>query len=142
MQIAHALVCCQTVTIRNYDGLLVEHHPTQAVQIELTAGTRDGVQIIRVHGPLTIHNFFDFQDLTRQQGETPVLLIDFTDVPYIDSAALGSLVGIHVSRGKAGRKYALVNVNERIRKMFTVTGVEQFLAIYENAAAAEAALLP
>ena len=118
----------------------MEHHPTQAVQIELTAGTRDGVQVIRVHGPLTIHNFFDFQDLTRQQGETPVLLINFADVSYIDSAALGSLVGIHVSRGKAGRKYALVNVNDRIQKLFAMTGVEQFLVSYENAAAAETAL--
>jgi anti-sigma B factor antagonist len=118
----------------------VEHHPTQAAKIELSAGTRDGIQIIRVHGPLTIHNFFDFQDLTRQQSETPVLLIDFTEVPYLDSAALGSLVGIHVSRGKTGRKYALVNVNDRIQKMFAITGVEQFLVTYENADAAEKAL--
>jgi len=118
----------------------VEHHPTQNVHIKLLAGTRDSVQIITVHGPLTIHNFFDFQDLTRQQSQTPVLLIDFTDVPYLDSAALGSLVGIHVSRGKANQKYALVNVNERIQRMFTMTGVEQFLVLYENVAAAEAAL--
>ena len=118
----------------------MEHHPTQNVRIELSAGTRDGVQIIRVHGPMTIHNFFDFQDLTRQQGETPVLLIDFTDVPYIDSAALGSLVGIHVSRGKAGRKYALVNVNDRIQKLFAMTGVEQFLVSYKDIVAAETAL--
>lgn len=120
--------------------MLVEHHPTQDVRIELSAGTRDNVQIISVHGPLTIHNFFDFQDLTRQQGETPVLLIDFTDVPYIDSAALGSLIGIHVSRGKTGRKYALVNVNERTKNLFTMTGVEQFFVMHDSIAAAEASL--
>lgn len=118
----------------------MEHHPTQNVHIELSASTRDGVQIITVHGPLTIHNFFDFQDLTRQQSETPVLLIDFTDVPYLDSAALGSLVGVHVSRGKANRKYALVNVNIRIQGLFTMTGVGQFLVVHENTAAAETAL--
>ena len=120
----------------------MEHHPTLPIEIEARAGSLPDVAILKVTGPLTINNFFDFQDLTRQQGETPVLLIDFADVPYLDSAALGSLVGIHVSRGKAGRKYALVNVNDRIRKMFTVTGVEKFLATYENTAAAETALLP
>jgi len=118
----------------------VEHHPTQNIHIESAVGTRGDVQIIKVRGPLTIHNFFDFQDLTRQQSGAPVLLIDFADVPYIDSAALGSLVGIHVSRSQSDRKYALVHVNERIRKMFAVTGVEQFLVTYDSISAAEAAL--
>jgi anti-sigma B factor antagonist len=118
----------------------VEHHPTQDVSLEIVPGTRENVRIIKVRGPLTIHNFFDFQDATRNESETPILLIDLTDVPYMDSAALGSLVGVHVSRGKAGRKYALINVNERLKRMFTVTAVEQFLVMYETSADAEAAL--
>lgn len=118
----------------------VEHHPTQDVSLEILPGTRENVRIIKVRGPLTIHNFFDFQDATRNESETPILLIDLTDVAYMDSAALGSLVGVHVSRGKAGRKYALINVNERLKRMFTVTAVEQFLVTYETSADAEAAL--
>ena len=46
----------------------------------------------------------------------------------------------YFSRGKANRKYAFVNVNERLQKLFAMTGVEQFLVMYENIVAAEAAL--
>jgi anti-anti-sigma factor len=117
----------------------VEHHPTQEVTIETVAGSREDVRIIKLRGPLTIHNFFEFQSLAREQAARD-LVIDFADVPYIDSAALGSLVGIHVSYGKASRKYALVNVNERLERLFAMSGVDQFLVRYQTVAAAEAAL--
>ncbi len=82
--------------------------------------------MLKVSGPLTIRNFFDFQDLTRTQ-QSPVLIVDLGGVPYMDSAALGSVLGIHVSRGKHGRKYALINVSERLKTMFTVCGVSDVL---------------
>jgi anti-anti-sigma factor len=63
-----------------------------------------------------------------------------TGVPYIDSATLGALVGIHVSRNKPGRKYALVGVNARLQGMFSLTGVAQFLVTYPTVTEAEAAL--
>jgi anti-sigma B factor antagonist len=118
----------------------VEHHPTQEVTIETLAGTREDVRIIKLRGPLTIHNFFDFQSLTREQPAARYLVVDFAEVPYIDSAALGSLVGIHVSYGKAGRKYSLVNINERLERLFAMSGVDQFLVRHKTVADAEAGL--
>jgi len=94
---------------------------------------------LKVSGPLTIHNFFEFQDLSRKQA-APVLLIELSGVPYIDSAALGSLVGIHVSRGNAGKKYALVGANERLQSVFRIAGVSQFLVTFPSVAEAESAL--
>jgi anti-anti-sigma regulatory factor len=70
----------------------MEHHPTSPVHVESLEGSSPETAILKITGPLTIHNFFDFQDLARQQT-APVFIIDLTDVPYIDSAALGSLVG-------------------------------------------------
>jgi anti-anti-sigma factor len=116
----------------------VEHHPTQDVNIEILAGTRGDIRIIRVHGALTIHNFFEFQDLTREQPAPRALIIDLKGVPYIDSAALGTLIGVHVSCDRAGRKYALVNVSERVKALFTMTNVNQFLVTRETVAEAEA----
>jgi len=118
----------------------VEHHPTQQVQIETASGTRDDVRIIKVRGPLTIHNFFEFQDIARKQPSPRVLLIDLEDVPYVDSAALGSFVGIHVSCDQAGRKYALIGVTDRVKALFEMTGVAQFLVTRNSVAEAEADL--
>jgi anti-anti-sigma factor len=118
----------------------VEHHPTQEVKIEILAGSRDDVRIIKLSGPLTIHNFFEFQDLSRQKLPG-VLIVDLTNVAYIDSAALGCLIGIHLSREKSGQKYALVGVNERAKSLFTMCGVDQLFVSYSTASEAEAALV-
>jgi len=117
----------------------MEHHPTEAVTIETLGDSCEDLQIIKVRGALTIHNFFDFQDLTRKQS-AKALLIDLGEVPYIDSAALGCLIGVHVSREKAGRKYALVNANERLKKLFSVAGVDRLLVTYDSLADAESSL--
>jgi anti-anti-sigma factor len=119
----------------------MEHHPTEDVTIETLGEPCDDLHIIKVRGALTIHNFFDFQDLTRKQSAN-VLLVDLEDVPYIDSAALGCLIGIHVSREKAARKYALVNANERLKKLFSVAGVDQLLVTYDSLADAKTSLCP
>lgn len=103
------------------------------------SGTSSGTAILRVTGPLTIHNFFEFQDLSRKQ-DAPLLLIDLSDVPYIDSAALGSLVGIHISRGGSQRKYAIVGANDRLQNLFKVSAVSQFLVSFPTVAEAESAL--
>jgi anti-anti-sigma factor len=118
----------------------VEHNPTQSLTVEVVPNARPDVKIIKLAGPMTIHNFFDFQELTRKQPYPRVLLVDLTDVPYIDSAALGSFVGLHVSAEGTGRKYALVGANERLKNLFELTRVRAFLVIYDSMAEAEARL--
>ena len=97
-----------------------------------------GVQIFKLAGPFTINTMFDFQALLREQ-KAPVTLIDLTDVPYMDSAALGSLLGFHVSCQREGRKYALVGVSDRLKTLFKVAGVDGILGSYPTAEAARAA---
>ena len=117
----------------------MEHHPTQKVKIEILAGSRDDVRIVKLSGPLTIHNFFEFQDLSRQK-EPGVLIVDLSNVAYIDSAALGCLIGIHLSREKSGQKYAFVGASERAKSLFKMCGVDQLFVSYSTTGDAEAAL--
>jgi anti-anti-sigma factor len=109
------------------------------VRIETQTGSRPNVTVLKVSGPLTIRNFFEFQDATRS-NQSPVLIIDLGEVPFLDSAALGSILGLHVSCERNKRKYGLVNVNARLQTMFTVCGVQDVLVTFSNVAEAEAAL--
>ena len=115
------------------------NQPTDPVKIDRRAGTKEGVQILKVIGPLTIYNFFEFQDLTRKDT-SPILIIDLGEVPFMDSAALGSLLGVHVSCEKHKRKYAVVNLPDRLKTMFAMAGVKDYLITYPTSADAEAAL--
>jgi anti-sigma B factor antagonist len=70
-----------------------------------------------------------FQKALHDEKSSTIIL-DFTDVPYIDSAGLGSLVTAYVSRHKAGRTMALSGVNRRVLKLFEITRVEPLLLIF------------
>ena len=110
-----------------------------AVRIETVPGSRPGVVILKVHGPLEITNYGGFEELMRR-NEAPVLLVDLTEVPYIDSAVLGSMVAMHVACARNQRKYALVHANQRIQNMLTVSGVGEIIVSFPTVAHAEASL--
>ena len=60
-----------------------------------------------------------------------------TQVPYIDSAGIGALVGAYVTHQKEGRSLALVGVTQRVRNTMQVTRVEQFFKFYDTVTAAQ-----
>src|SRR5690349_15004325 len=99
--------------------------PQDPLSIEDLVGPQEGQRILRLTGPLLINNLFDFQSKVRAD-QSRELIIDFTGVPYIDSAGIGALVGAYVTHQKEGRCLVLVGVNERVHNTLKVTRVEQF----------------
>lgn len=88
----------------------------------------NGVRILSVNGPLTITTLFAFQEAWRSET-SPALVFDLTQVPYADSAAIGSIVNAHVSRQNAGRKMA-VSAGDRVQKVFQITKVVSLFPVF------------
>jgi len=105
--------------------------PQEPLVIEDLAGAKDGQRIFRLKGPLVINNLFDFQAKVRADNSRS-LIIDLTDVLYIDSAGIGALVGAYVTHQKGGRRLSLVGVSQRIHNALEVTRVEQFFRFFDN----------
>ena len=104
----------------------------QTLEIFEAGSDTDALKILRLKGPLLIANLFDFQSKVRG-SQSHTLVIDFTEVPYVDSAGVGVLVGAYVNREKDGRKLLLVGVNQRIRHTLQVTQVERFFEFADKA---------
>ena len=94
-------------------------------------GGAGGQGVLRLKGPLTAENLSEFQNAVRREN-SPTIILDLTDVPYIDSAGLGSLVGAYISGHKSGRRIALTGVNERVLHLFEITRVEQLFLIFPS----------
>jgi len=105
-------------------------------RMEWQNGNHEGERVIKLAGPLTLSTIFEFQDEVRK-APPAVTIIDMTDVPHMDSAALGSLLGFHVSCQKNRRKYALIGVTDRIQTLLTVSGVGGVLLTYASLTEAE-----
>jgi anti-sigma B factor antagonist len=113
--------------------------PDQPLLVESIVGSREGLRILRLNGPLTLSNLFEFQALLRAE-KTPATIVDLTNVPYVDSAGIGALLGAHVSRQKEGRSLALVGVSQRVQNALEITRVFQFFSVYPSVAEAESAI--
>jgi len=102
----------------------MQDKPLEIEKIETAPGTT----VLRLHGPLLLGNFFPLQTMVRSDRSN-LLIIDATDMPYIDSAGIGCLVGAHVSRENSGRKLVIVGANDRLLTSLKVTKVEQLFTL-------------
>jgi anti-sigma B factor antagonist len=113
--------------------------PQEPLQLQEVTDAQNGLRIIHLTGPVLLSNFFQFQALLR--GSTaPRLILDLTQVPYIDSAGIGALVGAYVTHQKDGRSLALVGVAQRVRNTMQVTRVEPFFSFFDSLASAQKAV--
>ena len=83
--------------------------------------------VIRLHGPLLLGNFFPLQTMVRSDN-SDLLILDVSDMPYIDSAGIGCLVGAHVSRQGSGRKLIIAGAHERLLTSLKVTKVDNLFS--------------
>ncbi len=61
-------------------------------------------------------------------------------VPYIDSAGLGVLLGHWSHTQRRGFKYALVGMSQRVHTIFEITHTDTVLPIFATQAEAEASM--
>ncbi len=105
------------------------------LKIEVSKGA-SGVQVLRLKGPLTLNTLFEFQDLSRSAASSPVV-IDLSEVPYMDSAGLGALLGVYASCQRNGRGFGVAGSQDRIRTLFRVTHVDGLVPTFDSVESAE-----
>jgi anti-sigma B factor antagonist len=93
-----------------------------SLAITRSDGAREGERIIRLQGPLTLSTCPPFQSAVKEESGT-TLLVDLTEVPYVDSAGLGSLVGALVTLQRANKRLALVGPNQRVRALIQMSNL-------------------
>jgi len=96
-------------------------------------GESSGPGVLCLRGPLTLENLPPFQNAIRREQRYQTVILDLSEVPYVDSSGLGSLVSTFVSRQKAGQRVALSGVNERVMKLFEITRVESLFLVFPTA---------
>ena len=112
--------------------------PMDQLEIERSAGSLPGVTILTLKGPLTLATLFDFQALLRDP-DLKSTIIDFSQVPYMDSGGLGVILSHWSHTQRHGSKFAMVAMSEKVRVILEMTGVGKILPQFPTAADAERA---
>ena len=102
--------------------------PAEPLSVTYAPGA-EGQGVLKVKGPLIAENLSLFMNAVRGE-QSPTIILDLSQVPYVDSAGLGSLVSSYVSHHKAGRRFVLTGVNNRVLQLFQITRVEPLFLIF------------
>ncbi len=111
--------------------------------MKLTVSTteRDDVVVVTVSGEVDVYTAAQLRSALEDQiaaGHT-ALVVDLQDVGFIDSTGLGVLVGRLKTVKVVGGRLSVVCTNERILRLFGITGLDKVLPVYDSVESAIAA---
>ncbi len=94
---------------------------------------------VQLGGEIDLHRTPKFhQQLAELCAEKPArLILDLSQVNYIDSSGVGSLVEIFRRLKKEDRKMILVNPSDRVCGVLEITRLDQFFTIVETTSEAK-----
>lgn len=103
--------------------------PDLPLTVDVVPQENESVRLLVLKGPLTLSNMFQFQGLVRSDDSRGTI-VDMSGVPYVDSAGIGCLVGAQLFHQRNERKLALVGLNQRVRDVLKMTGVDTLFALH------------
>ena len=101
-----------------------------------------GHSVVRADGELDVSTAPQLrQTITTalDQGDGRVI-IDLTAVTFMDSTTLGVLIGAHNKVREIGGALGLVCPDDRVRRVFSITGLDKVFTLHDTVPDAAAAL--
>ncbi len=79
---------------------------------------------------LTVDNILAYELESRPDKSVPChLLLDFSNVEFLTSVELGTLITLHKRMKASGGRLTLFNLNAQVYEVFTVTNLHSVLGI-------------
>jgi len=98
----------------------------------------DGAEVVQVAGELDLCSTHTFKEhlASAVDSDAAVVVVDLTEISFIDSTGL-SLLAVQARRAALGGPVlAVVCPDGRVRKLLTMTGLDQVVPVYSTRAAA------
>ncbi len=98
--------------------------PTAAPQLTLEIERKGTTAIVRCHGKL-VSGVADvlYSRVKEVVPGSRHIVLDLTDLAYMDSMGLGTLVRLYVHARAAGCTLELINIGKRIRDLLELTNI-------------------
>ncbi|MFI5910104.1 STAS domain-containing protein [Dactylosporangium sp. NPDC051541] len=97
--------------------------------------------VVRAEGELDVGNAPELRVAVNAALDAhPTLVVDLTAVTFMDSVSLGVLIGAYNRAREAGGAFVVVCTDERVGRIFRITGLDQVFTIVASPEAAAEAL--
>ena len=105
--------------------------PPFKLDLEKLPSSNDSLTIYKASGKLSLETVSEF--IPKMRAETAsYVVMDLSGVNFLDSAGVGALVSIFVSRRNQGKVLALAALSPQSSAVVTVAGLQNLLPIYKT----------
>lgn len=104
-------------------------NPVSVPELSLTTATTPTELIVDCTGKITSNTIHLLKTTVKPLfSESKTVVLDLTNVNFMDSSGLGAIVGLYISAKAAKSRLKLINLNDRLKELFSITRLGQFLA--------------
>ena len=99
----------------------------------VSAEILDNAAVLTVRGDVDLASAPLLESAIADSWQPPLrLVIDASDLPFMDSTGLGVLVKAALRARDEGGQVAMASVGSRVHKVLTITGLDAHVAIYDT----------
>jgi anti-anti-sigma factor len=112
--------------------------PTSTLELVRSGSDNADLIVVGLNGKLSLETVHDFIATLRPEP-AQVLILDMSKCSFLDSAGVGALVSLFVSRRNHGKKLSLAGLTPQGQAVMQVSGLIKLLPLYplvEDAVAA------
>ena len=106
--------------------------------IETLQGNSPGTVVLHLNGSITMNTVAPLRALFRDAEPPSHLILDFSDVAYMDSAGMSEIISHEVYCREKGVLMTLAGVHSRVLSMLKITRLDKVLTLAANVEEAEA----
>jgi anti-anti-sigma factor len=111
------------------EEVVMSTNPVPVSELNLTIEKTPTGIIVHCTGKITSDTIQSLKTTVKPLfSESKTVVLDLTDVSYLDSSGLGAIVGLYVSANTANSQLKLINLNQHLKDLFSITRLGQFLA--------------
>lgn len=102
----------------------------------------DGLHVVQVSGEVDMARSPELREVLAAHADAkrPALLVDFTEVKYIDSSGLATLVEYVQRSAEFGGRFAVGGLRENVQTIFEMVRLHEVFPVHTTVAGARAAL--
>ena len=105
----------------------------QPVRLDLLKqdSSNDELVVVKLEGKLSLETVSRFLQVMRLEP-APGLVLDMSEVRFLDSAGVGALVQLFVHRRNRSQKFALAGLSPQGNAVMEVSGLLKLLPVYAS----------
>lgn len=104
------------------------------MQLDLSTRTLAERAVVSVGGEVDLETAFQLGEhaLEALRNVSPDLVLDITDVAFMDSTGLKVMVTIQRRAELAGGSFAVVGASRPVQRMLSLTGLDQVFTLHDS----------